>query len=77
MRVTITSDLTRDYQVTTISGDGRFGFVHLAEGDYSLIVSVRGYEVRMGDLPLVASVHGDVDNLEVTLDPSGAAQSAH
>ena len=77
MRVTISSDLTRDYQTALISGDGRFAFAGLAPGDYSLLVSVRGYDVKMGAGPIAASVHGDVDNLEIPLDPTGAAQATH
>jgi hypothetical protein len=77
MRVTITSDLTRDYQTALISADGRFAFAGLAPGDYSLYASVTGYELKNGNGVIAASVHGDVDKLEIPLDPSGAAQATH
>jgi len=77
MRVTISSDLTRDYQTALIGADGRFAFVGLAPGGYSLIVSVRGYYLKMGAGSIAASVHGDVENFEITLDPAGAAQAVH
>jgi len=75
MRVTISSDLTRDYQTALISAEGRFAFAGLAPGDYSLIASVRGYHLQMGAGAPVASVHGDVDNFEIVLDPVGTAQA--
>lgn len=77
MRVTIRSTLTQDYETALISADGRFGFAGLAAGDYYLIASIRGYDLKNGTGVITASVHGDVDNFEIRLDPAGAALNAH
>jgi len=77
MRVTISSTLTRDYQTALISAEGRFAFAGLAAGDYYLIASVKGYDLKNGTRSIAASIHGDADNFDITLDPASPAQAAH
>ena len=45
MRVTISSERAWDDQTAMLPSDGRFEFVGLAAGDYSLFASVKGYSL--------------------------------
>jgi uncharacterized GH25 family protein len=69
--VTISSEEAFDSQTTTLPDDGRFEFVGLAAGSYSVLPSVEGYSLS----PLPVSIEHDVDNLTVTLFPSGEPSS--
>ena len=71
MRVTISSERTRDNQTTSLSADGHFEFAGLASGKYSLFASVKGYHLPNGKPQIEASIDGDVDNLAIVLDPVG------
>jgi len=74
MRVDIISRRTRDHQSTLISADGHFAFAGLALGDYLLFASVRGYALQKGNGEIVASVHGDVDKMDIVLEPAGGTR---
>jgi len=76
MRVTITSQRTRDYQTTLIRADGHYEFAGLAPADYSVFASVKGYQLKIGTDEIVASIQGDMDNVDMVLDPAGSAGAA-
>jgi len=71
MTVTISSETAFDSQAATLPPDGRFEFVGLAAGGYSILASVKGYSLPQTDV----SIERDVDNFPVTLFPNGKPSS--
>ncbi len=91
MTVTISSETAFDSQTATLPSDGRFEFVGLAAGRYSIFASVKGYSptpmapVSVKDKdghvrsytprPPTVSIEHDVDNFIITLLPNGSPSS--
>ena len=71
MRMIISSDRAWDTQTATLGFDGRFEFVGLAIGDYSISPSVKGYGLKDGALQVAISIDRDVDSWSIMLTPAG------
>jgi hypothetical protein len=68
MRVFLTSQRVSDTQTALLAKDGRFEFLGLSQGDYSISPAVRGYSLADSQEELDASVHGNVDDFVVSLN---------
>lgn len=69
MRVVITSQHVWDSQTALLDKDGRFTFVSLPEGEYSISPSVRGYSLPGDENEIRTSVQRDIDNMIISLSP--------
>jgi small nuclear ribonucleoprotein (snRNP)-like protein len=69
MRFILGSRIVWDTQIASLDRDGRFEFLNLPDGDYSIGPAVRGYSLPGSQDDLQISVQRDIDNLVVTLDP--------
>lgn len=91
MKVTIKSEKGFDFQTATLSPTGRFEFVGLASGNYSIWASVKGYSpppmapVSVKDKegrvftytppPPPVPIEHDVDNFVINLHPDASASA--
>lgn len=71
MRVTISSNRAWDFQTAILPPDGRFEFIGLAAGPYSLFASVKGYSSPTPTTPV--SIERQVDDFVMTLHPENEA----
>ena len=69
MRVILTSQRVWDSQTALLDKDGRFKFLGLPQGDYSISPAVRGYSLADDQYEVQASVQRDVDNFVIPLNP--------
>jgi uncharacterized GH25 family protein len=92
MRVTISSENAFDSQTATLPPDGRFEFVGLAGGSYSIFASVKGYSpppmapvsfkaedgrvLTYTPHPPPVSIEHDVDNFVMMLYPDASASAS-
>jgi Carboxypeptidase regulatory-like domain len=71
MRVILISERVRDTQVTLLDKDGRFEFLSLPNGDYSMSPSIRGYSVANNQNDAIhVSIQRNIDDFIVSLDPT-------
>jgi hypothetical protein len=69
MRVILSSERVWDTQTALLDKDGRFEFLGLAQGEYSISPSVRDYELADDQTGLQASIQRDVDDFIVSMNP--------
>jgi hypothetical protein len=69
MRVIVTSAHVWDSQTALVDKDGRFKFVGLPKGEYSISPAVKGYSLPGDQREIQASVQQDVDNFVISLSP--------
>lgn len=69
MRVILASQRVWDSQTALLDKDGRFKFVGLAPGDYSIGPAVRGYRLADNQDEVQASIQGNIDDFVVSLNP--------
>jgi hypothetical protein len=69
MRIFLSSERVWDTQTALLDKDGRFEFLGLPQGDYSISPSVRGYNLANNQNELHASVQRNVDDFVVSLNP--------
>jgi hypothetical protein len=77
MRVMITSHYVWDSQTALLDKDGRFKFVSLPKGEYSISPAVRGYSLPGHDREIQTSVERDMDDFVISLSaeqPSASKQ---
>jgi hypothetical protein len=69
MRVIIISAHVWDSQTALLDKDGRFKFVGLPKGEYSISPAVKGYKLPGDQREIQASIQQDVDNFTISLSP--------
>jgi len=69
MRVILTSQRVWDSQTALLDKDGRFKFLGLPQGDYSISPAVRGYSLADNQYQVQASVQRNVDDFVISLNP--------
>jgi hypothetical protein len=69
MRVILTSQRVWDSQTALLDKDGRFKFLGLPKGDYSISPAVRGYSFADNQYEVQASVQRNVDDFVISLNP--------
>jgi hypothetical protein len=69
MRVILSSERVWDTQTALLDQHGRFEFLGLPQGDYSVSPSVRGYSLADNQYSVHASVQRQVDDFVVSLNP--------
>ena len=73
MRIIISSDQVWDSQTAVLDKDGRFSFIGLARGKYSLSPAVRGYGLQSGEYETEISIDRDVRDFIISLRPNPVA----
>jgi len=73
MRVIITSEQAWDSQTSILAKDGRFSFIGLPRGKYSLNPAVRGYGLQSGEYETEISVDRDICDFVISLSPTPVA----
>jgi hypothetical protein len=69
MRVILTSQRVWDSQTALLDKDGRFKFLGLPQGDYSISPAVKGYSLADNQYEVQASVQRNVDDFVISLTP--------
>ena len=70
MRVLIFSEEVGDTQTAILDKDGRFEFLSLPRGKYSVSPAVRGYSLPDAQYDVQVSVERDEDDFVISLRPS-------
>jgi hypothetical protein len=73
MRVTISSERVWDSQTVILDKSGRFEFLSLPKGKYSISPAVRGYSLAKGQSEVDTSIERDADDLVISLSPDPVA----
>jgi uncharacterized GH25 family protein len=73
MRVTISSERVRDSQTVILDKSGRFEFLSLPKGKYSILPAVSGYSLAKGQSEVDTSIERDADDLVISLSPDPVA----
>jgi hypothetical protein len=70
MRITISSETVWDSQTAMLAADGRFEFINLPPGKYTINPSVKGYHEKTSQYgPTPFSVDRDIDHFTTTIYP--------
>jgi Carboxypeptidase regulatory-like domain len=69
MRVIVTSQRVWDNQTALLDKDGRFKFLGLPQGDYSISPAVKGYSLADSQYEVQASVQRNVNDFVISLNP--------
>ncbi len=69
MRVILTSQRVLDSQTALLDRQGRFRFLGLPQDNFWISPAVRGYRLAGNQRDVQASVHGNVDDFVVSLNP--------
>jgi hypothetical protein len=69
MRVLLTSQRVWDSQTALLDKDGRFRFIGLPEGDYSISPAVKGYGLSDNQYEVQTSVQRNIDDFVILLNP--------
>jgi protocatechuate 3,4-dioxygenase beta subunit len=69
MRLMLASQRVRDSQTALLDKEGRFTFLGLPPGNYSISLAVRGYRLADNQHELQASIQQNVDDFVVSLNP--------
>ena len=73
MRVIIRSERVLDSQTVILDKSGRFEFLSLPKGKYSISPAVRGYSLGKGQSKVDTSIERDADDLVISLSPDPVA----
>jgi len=73
MRVTISTERVWDSQTVILDKSGRFEFLSLPKGKYSISPAVRGYSLAKGQSEVDTSIERDADDLVISLSPDPVA----
>jgi hypothetical protein len=76
-RIVIGSDRVWDFQTATLDAEGRFQFVGLSAGTYSISPAVRGYSLPGGVQEVSVNIERDVDNWKIVLAPASSVPEDH
>lgn len=69
MRVILTSKRVWDSQTASLDKDGRFKFLGLSPGDYSISPAVRGYSLANNQYEVQASIQRNASDFIISLNP--------
>jgi hypothetical protein len=72
-RVTISSERVWDSQTVILDKSGRFEFLGLPKGKYSISPAVRGYGLAKAQYEVDMSIERNADDLVISLSPDPGA----